>query len=346
MKDKKEKKRIESDMIIISILILLLIIGLITKPYKKKMKQEEVIQNISEHNWGKNGEDLLKCVHCKRTLKIGDLIEYKPDKTTNTVRIMDKETGMGINNETSEEQYQEFYQEEETYWKVFGVKDTDNNGTNETLLIKMATETELYLYGATGYNNGVHIMNEICEKLYSNSKYGKARSITIEDIENILEVKSNGGFYATRDTEGNLYIYEFEGKLKESPIWNSIIETNAYYAPDGTNTIEILGEYELNGHGYEIKEEKENGIIIENPGTNKSKYIKSNIVENIWKNQKGEMVEYLLATKGVIAEPNIVAFGLGSVSDKYVRTFCDMYYSTRRRRTNIRCIMSNCGIKK
>jgi hypothetical protein len=23
-----------------------------------------------------------------------------------------------------------------------------------------------------------------------------------------------------------------------------------------------------------------------------------------------------------------------------------MYYSTRRRRTNIRCIMSNCGIKK
>ena len=94
MKDKKEKKRIESDMIIISILILLLIIGLITKPYKKKMKQEEVIQNISEHNWGKNGEDLLKCVHCKRTLKIGDLIEYKPDKTTNTVRIMDKETGI------------------------------------------------------------------------------------------------------------------------------------------------------------------------------------------------------------------------------------------------------------
>ena len=39
MKDKKEKKRIESDMIIISILILLLIIGLITKQYKKKMKQ-------------------------------------------------------------------------------------------------------------------------------------------------------------------------------------------------------------------------------------------------------------------------------------------------------------------
>ena len=35
-----------------------------------------------------------------------------------------------------------------------------------------------------------------------------------------------------------------------------------------------MGEYELNGHGYEIKEEKENGIIIENPGTNKSKYIK------------------------------------------------------------------------
>lgn len=42
----------------------------------------------------------------------------------------------------------------------------------------------LYYNGAVGYNNGVFLLNDICEKHYSNKELGvKARSINLEDIE-------------------------------------------------------------------------------------------------------------------------------------------------------------------
>lgn len=228
---------------------------------------------------------------------------------------------------------QEFYQEESEYWRIIGVEDKDGNGTNETLLIKKATSTinELRLYGIEGYNNGPEIMNRICKELYSSDKYGEARSITMEDIDNLLEYTAKEGLYGIRTNENDVQIYEFAGKLKEMPIWNEIIESGAYYTPDGANTVEELGEYQLNGHAYRIIEMNKENITISSPAINakEEKAIKSRIGEVIWTDQYGYGDNYLLATKGVIAEPNIVAFGLGSVSsNKYVRSFCDVYLST------------------
>lgn len=198
----------------------------------------------------------------------------------------------------------------------------------------MATSTtqELRLYGVEGYNNGPEIMDRICKELYSNEKYGEARSIKIEDIDNILEYNINGGYYGIRTNEDDVQIYEFEGKLKEMPIWEDIVRTRTYYTPDGINTVEKLGEYELNGHGYEILELNKEGAIISSPAINTNegmKEISRNIAETICTNQYGKKDYYFLATQGIIAEPNIVAFGLGSVKgDSYIRSFCDVYFST------------------
>ena len=52
-------------------------------------------------------------------------------------------------------------------------------------LIGSPTSQDVYFGGATGYNNGVNIMNDICENLYSRGSI-KARSVNIDDFENWL----------------------------------------------------------------------------------------------------------------------------------------------------------------
>lgn len=316
-----------------------MLISIIT--IKTLNNKNPIIENKqTEHNWQKTEENLY-CKHCNRNLKIGDWIAYKPDKIEKTVKISDEETGLKEYKENSsneitqlekENTNQEFYQEETLYWRIIGTQDKDGNGTNETLLIKKATATmcELKLYGIEGYNNGPEIMHKICKELYSSDEYGEARSITMEDMDNILEYTAKEGLYGIRTTENDVQIYEFEGKLKEMPIWNEILASEAYYTPDGANTIEELGEYQLNGHAYRIVEMNEEDITISSPAINakEEKVIEPNIGEVIWTDQYGYGDNYLLATKGVIAEPTIVAFGLGSVSsNKYIRSFCDVYLS-------------------
>lgn len=46
----------------------------------------------------------------------------------------------------------------------------------------------MYISNCTGYNNSVQILNEICEKCYSNSNIGAVgRSLNIDDIEKTLD---------------------------------------------------------------------------------------------------------------------------------------------------------------
>ena len=52
-------------------------------------------------------------------------------------------------------------------------------------IIGSPTTQYIYFSDATGYNNGVYIMHDICEKLYSRNGI-KARSVTLEDMESWL----------------------------------------------------------------------------------------------------------------------------------------------------------------
>lgn len=69
-------------------------------------------------------------------------------------------------------------------WRVLNID--EENGTID-LVSADSTDNEVYFQGALGYNNGVYLLNDICEKLYSNSALGiKARSINLEDTEKHL----------------------------------------------------------------------------------------------------------------------------------------------------------------
>ena len=171
-----------------------------------------------EHNWKRNGDN-IHCDHCNLSFVIGDYVDYKPDATSKTVSVTEEECGVNettemasnlnnsvtlasLNNTNNSARIQkvstigtqEFTQDSTTYWQVLGVEDSDKNGTNETLLIKMAggTSQELTLKGASAYNNGPSIMNRISKELYSSSKYGEARSINITDVNNTLQYTPGG----------------------------------------------------------------------------------------------------------------------------------------------------------
>ena len=69
-------------------------------------------------------------------------------------------------------------------WKI--INKDESTGTIDIVSAE-PTSNSVYFQGALGYNNGVYLINDICEKLYSNTAKGiKARSINLEDMEKHL----------------------------------------------------------------------------------------------------------------------------------------------------------------
>ena len=118
-------------------------------------------------------------------------------------------------------------------------------------LIGSITDQRIYFKGATGYNNAVYIMHDICKALYSRGNI-EARSVNIEDLESCLTE-------AGETTKTN-YINNLVSKLSEEDNISSIDKTN--------NTVTYLTKssyypniYEKeNGSGINTTTVKTNGI--------------------------------------------------------------------------------------
>ena len=113
-------------------------------------------------------------------LKVGDYINYIPDENTTgytTDKLTEAITGDTRNTSTITQDSQ--YAEDGTgmTWQILRIY---ADGSID--LIGSATSQSIYFQGANGYNNGVTVMNDICETLYSRGNI-KARSVNYEDIE-------------------------------------------------------------------------------------------------------------------------------------------------------------------
>lgn len=109
-------------------------------------------------------------------LKVGDYVDYNPDVGIYQVAAGTKGSGY--------ESVQSFTTDE-LKWRIYSIDEL--TGMIELISETVAQSTiPLYLQGADGYNHGVDILNELCEKLYSKkvngTKVAIARSIKIEDI--------------------------------------------------------------------------------------------------------------------------------------------------------------------
>ena len=132
-------------------------------------------------------------------LKIGDYIDYTPDSAQNYT-LSSAYTGTTSNSSSGISQ-------EDLNWRILNINE---DGTID-LISSIPTSQTLYLRGSSGYNNGVFLLNDICQKLYSNSSLGtKARSIKLEDIEKLLNETGNSKKFltgATRVDLGETYTY-------------------------------------------------------------------------------------------------------------------------------------------
>ena len=275
---------------------------------------DDVASRKDIHDWTRNGDN-LRCKYCNLSLIIGDYLDYSPDSTSTAVIVSTTESGY--------ETTQTFIQETGNYWKVLGIEDEDGNGTNETLLIKMVnpTETALTLYGAAAYNNGEIILNKICKELYSSNRYGEARSIKAEDVNNCLQYTPDGGMFENEDltlsqTNG------FNTQIKNLPTWETI-KANGTYTPDGTNTEENLGLYKLNGYYYYMG----SGYYLIHPITDARIPTTENALATAFCDANSYRICYWLATPFAYCQSDMVNFGLLKVwhsmvhFEKYDSTF-------------------------
>ncbi len=89
-------------------------------------------------------------------------------------------------------------------WKYLGI---NANGELEIMADlstanAVATNTKVKLSGKGGYLKGPDMLNTICEKLYSVSGIGTARSMNIDDVNNILGYTGpKGTYYDNNDNE-------------------------------------------------------------------------------------------------------------------------------------------------
>ena len=87
-------------------------------------------------------------------------------------------------------------------WKIIN---KDESTRTIDIVSAEPTSNTVYFKGALGYNNGVYLLNDICEKLYSNTAKGiKARSINLEDMEKHL---TDAGFTARNGYSGSTVKY-------------------------------------------------------------------------------------------------------------------------------------------
>ena len=108
--------------------------------------------------------------------QVGDIVNYKPDTPSTGYDLSTANSGSA---QTIDGTY------DPTTWKIMEV---DENG-NITKLLGIGWKN-VYLYGSTGYNNGVYLLNDICKSRYGNASLGAtARSLNIEDIESRMNSK-------------------------------------------------------------------------------------------------------------------------------------------------------------
>ena len=107
-----------------------------------------------------------------KTPQVGDIVSYTPDTPSTGYDLSTAKSGYS-SAQTIDGTY------DPTTWKIMEV---DESG-NITKLLGIGAKEVLFC-GATGYNNGVYLLNDICKSRYGNASLGAtARSLNIEDIE-------------------------------------------------------------------------------------------------------------------------------------------------------------------
>ena len=204
--------------------------GLYISNMNRLKSQEKSIKQIQENYQRELNRIDSVYEEMRSPLKIGDYIDYVPDE--NTTGYSQNQLTSTITGSTSNItifQDQQYARDGKGMtWQILRIYE---DGSID--LIGSPTSQAVHFKGANGYNNGVTVMNDICETLYSNEKLNAtARSVNYEDLEYWLTDKgkktrdeylaySGGPIYGHTQTYTsstgryypNLYVQEIGAKI-------------------------------------------------------------------------------------------------------------------------------------
>ena len=179
-------------MIIIIVLLILAVVGFVLWRFvfsNQSNNNENTIQN----------QNVNPPSNTSNPIQVGDYVDYVPDNASNYL-LTEKTTGSIDNNEAGIEQ-------EELRWRILSIND---DGTVD-IISEEPISTEVYFKGVSGFNNAVYLINDLCEKQYSNEELGAtARSLSLVDLENNMTdtgIEARDLYVANEVAYGNKKIY-------------------------------------------------------------------------------------------------------------------------------------------
>lgn len=252
-----------------------------------------------------NGQSCANPDECTDSthLHIGDFVTYN-NPTEASVDILATDTGMDkagvkVTNQT----FHVSATENQLNWQVLGI-DEETGGIKliGDSVIKNSRATTVndpyfYLYGATGYVNGISQMNKICQ-MYKNEYATKARAVKAEDINELFGIK----------TEEDIQKYDL---LKQ---YGTPYTLNNGYTPESylnnqTITGQIMQDTYL--YYYNVPEEMTEGFEL--PTVNSNKVL--NLISSRFHiNSDGtDCYSYSFATQGCNSAPGSLGYAFGGV---------------------------------
>ena len=190
-----------------------------TKDEKHTIKVSEIYNGKLE---GTNGSMSVT------ELKVGDYVNYGDKLAVQTYRT--KEDGEP---DTGYETSQTFNTNTTTLWRVINKKangDVEIVAVNNTL--SSDGTTGLYLKSQNGFLNAETVLNNLCSKLYANPAYGTARSINVDDINNLT------GFNPETDATNYNKPYTY---TSGGPFWDK--NTNTFRKATAADPVTVDNTY-------------------------------------------------------------------------------------------------------
>ena len=116
-------------------------------------------------------------------LKVGDYVDYSPNTSLASYDKFGEQYSGSANNGS-------IGRDNNLRWRILNINENDNI---VELISDGPTSTKVSFKGARGYNNGVALLNDYCNTMYSNQEQGAtARSLNIEDIQNKMKKNTDG----------------------------------------------------------------------------------------------------------------------------------------------------------
>lgn len=303
MNQEQNSKRKKIGLIIALILVVTSIVIILLEVFNSKKNSNNLDQNdnvIESNNNEENEND---------EVNIGDYVNYTYDDAN------DYQLSSSISGYTKD---QIITQTKSLSWRVLDI----NADGSINIISTEDTDDEVYLNGIIGYNNGIFLLNDICDKQYSNKKLGaKSRNLNLEDIEKYLDESSYESYenisnikYGSTSVITGYYptIYKMQNG---SGIDSSVIKTDGISESENYYTSDNLVNNNKDAHGKTLDNKY--------TATQTFYYLNSDKVSEYFDNKilydtlfvDGE---YWLSTRYVNISADQAVFGIRSINTKSI----------------------------